>query len=89
MVHGPALPHLADPLMCGHQFPCSGLGWSWCYYFITGGNDIEPRRYWSLIDDRAANDPLVFTITEKALTSTFTFKTLLRHYAKQVPKHGK
>ena len=65
MVHGPALPHLADPLMCGHQFPCSGLGWSWCYYFITGGNDIEPRRYWSLIDDRAANDPLVFTIMEE------------------------
>ena len=41
----------------------------------------------------------VFTITEKAPTrafswlkaptSAFTFKTLLRHYAKQVPKHGK
>ena len=25
----------------------------------------------------------------KVPTSTFTFKTLLRHYAKQAPKHGK
>ena len=42
---------------------------------------------------RAANDPSVFTITEKAPTrafswlkahtSAFTFKTLLRHYAKR------
>ena len=32
---------------------------------------------------RAANYPSVFTITEKAPT------TLLRHYAKQVPKYGK
>ena len=48
---------------------------------------------------RAANDPSVFTITEKALTralswlkapsSSFTFKTLLRHYAKRVLAHGK
>ena len=45
-----------------------------------GGNSVYAR---------AANDPSVFTIMEKALTSTFTFKTLLRHYAKQVPKHGK
>ena len=37
---------------------------------------------------RAANDPSVFTITEKALTSAFAFKTLLRHYAKQAPKNG-
>ena len=50
----------------------------------------------------AVNDPsvsqLVFTITEKAPTkafcwlkaptSTFTFKTLLRHYAKQALTHG-
>ena len=28
--------------------------------------------------------PEDFTITEKAPTSTFTFKTLLRHYAKRV-----
>ena len=42
---------------------------------------------------RAANDPLVLAITEKALrafswlkvsTSPFTFKTLLRHYAKRM-----
>ena len=44
---------------------------------------------------RASNDPLVFTITEKAPTNyrafsllkapiiAFTFKTLLRHYVKQ------
>ena len=42
---------------------------------------------------RAANDPSVFTITEKAPTRafsglkvptrTFTFKTILRDYAKQ------
>ena len=48
---------------------------------------------------RAANDPSVFTITEKAAprafswlkvpTSAFTFKTLLRHYAKEAPKHHK
>ena len=48
---------------------------------------------------RAANDPSVVTITEKAPTrafswleaptSTFTFKTLLRHYAKQALRHGK
>ena len=49
---------------------------------------------------RAANDPSVFTITEKAPTRAFswlkeptrafTFKTkLLRHNAKQVPKHSK
>ena len=30
---------------------------------------------------RAANDSSVFTFTEKAHTSAFTFKTLLRHYA--------
>ena len=36
---------------------------------------------------RAANDPSVFTITEKAPTrdwSLLTFKTLLKQYAKQV-----
>ena len=43
---------------------------------------------------RAANDPSVFTVTEKARTrafsyfkaptSVFTFKALLRHYAKLV-----
>ena len=44
---------------------------------------------------RAASDPSVFTITDKAFywmkvpTSAFTFKTLLRHNCKQVPKHGK
>ena len=48
---------------------------------------------------RAANDPSVFTLTQKAPTralswlkeptSDFTFKTLLRLLAKQVPKHGK
>ena len=31
---------------------------------------------------RAANDPSVFTITEKAPTSAFTFMNLLKHYAK-------
>ena len=50
------------------------------------------------VEIRAANDPSVFTITEKAPTrplpgpsptSAFTFKTLLRHYAKQAPKHSK
>ena len=40
------------------------------------------------ISSRASNEgyPEVredFTITEKAPTSAFTFKTLLRHYAKQ------
>ena len=44
---------------------------------------------------RAANNPAVFTITEKAFswlkapTSAFTFKTPLRHYAKQILTHGK
>ena len=33
---------------------------------------------------RAENDPLVFTITERAPT-----KTQFRHYAKQAPKQGK
>ena len=41
------------------------------------------------IDVRAGNDPSVFTITEKAPARAFTFKTLLRHYAKQAPKHSK
>ena len=41
------------------------------------------------IDGRAGNDPSVFTITEKAPARAFTFKTLLRHYAKQAPKHSK
>ena len=45
------------------------------------------------VKSRAANDSSVFTIIEKAptrtfswlkaATTTFTFKTLLRHYAKQ------
>ena len=48
---------------------------------------------------RDANDPLVFTITEEAPTrafswlkapnNAFTFKTLLRHYAKWALTHGK
>ena len=48
----------------------------------------------AVMGTRAANDPSVFTITEKAPTrafswfkaptSAFTFKTLLRHYAKRV-----
>ena len=50
-----------------------------------------------VVTSRAADDPSVFTITEKASTrafswlkaSAFTFKTLLRHYAKQVLTHGK
>ena len=41
-----------------------------------GGNSVYAR---------AANDPSVFTIMEKM--SAFTFKTLLRHYAKQVLTH--
>ena len=60
-----------------------------------------PRCLWSeprlnktdgLVSNRAANDPLVFTIMEKAPTSAFTFKTLFRHYAKRAlthPWHGK
>ena len=43
---------------------------------------------------RAANDPSVFTITEKAPTRAFSWlKALvlshLRHYAKQAPEDGK
>ena len=49
---------------------------------------------------RATNDPVVFTITEKAPTrsfsllraptNTFTFKTILRQYAKlALTHHGK
>ena len=51
------------------------------------------------VQNRAANDPSVFTTTEnspaRALSwlkaPTSTFKTLVRHYAKQAPKtkHGK
>ena len=51
------------------------------------------------IVSRAANNPSVFTITEKAptwafswlkgTTIAFTLKTLLRHYTKQRPKHSK
>ena len=51
---------------------------------------------WRRLTGRAANDPSVFTIMEKAPTgafswlkvptSAFTFKTLLRHYAKQALK---
>ena len=41
------------------------------------------------VRSRAANYPSVFTITEKAPTSAFTFKTLLRHYAQQALNHGK
>ena len=47
---------------------------------------------------RAANNPSVYTIMEKAPTmasswlktptSAFTFKTLLRHYVKQVLTRG-
>ena len=43
----------------------------------------------SKVETRAANDPSVFTITEKVRTRAFTwlkvpftFKTQLRHYAK-------
>ena len=64
------------------------------YYTIT-----PPRVTLGTHFTRAENDPSFFTITEKASTRAFswlkaptravTFKTLLRHYAKQVPKHGK
>ena len=57
-----------------------------------------PRTTRGHVITRAANDPSVFTITEKAPTRAFsclkvdifTFKTLLRHYAKAklVPKHS-
>ena len=43
----------------------------------------------SNLTTRAANDPSVFTITEKAPTSAFTFKTFFIHYAKWVLTHGK
>ena len=36
-----------------------------------------------LVQVRTAIDPSVFTITEKAPTGAFTFKTLLKHCAKQ------
>ena len=36
----------------------------------------------SWLGTRAAKDPSVLTITEKVPTLAFTFKTLLRHYAK-------
>ena len=46
---------------------------------------------WNSINSRASNDPSVFTITEKTptgpiswFTSTFTLKTLLRHYETNV-----
>ena len=48
---------------------------------VSGGQ--SPHR----VHTRAVDDPSVsksvFTITEKAPTSAFTYKTLLRHYAKQ------
>ena len=50
---------------------------------------------WTL-ESRVANNPSVFKKAStraftwlKEPTSTFTLKTLLRYYAKQVPKHGK
>ena len=44
-----------------------------------------------LVGSRAENDPSVFITTEslKAPTSAFTFKTLLRHYARQALTYAK
>ena len=62
---------------------------------VCGGVMIGRARQRSILwmGDRASNNPSVFTITEKAparafswlkaATTAFTFKTLLRHYAKQ------
>ena len=42
------------------------------------------------VQDRAGNEIRKnCTITEKVPSSAFTFKTLLRHFAKRVPKHVK
>ena len=40
---------------------------------------------WQLELQTKVREDFTITHTEK----TFTFKTLLRHYAKRVPKHGK
>ena len=65
-------------------------------HHITPGNLGEMIRGWIEGYLKVRED---FTITEKAPTSTFswlkaatsafTFKTLLRHYAKQTLTHGK
>ena len=59
----------------------------------------EPEPEWMWRVELQTKVREVFTITErvptrafswlKAHTGTFTVKTLLRHFAKQVPKHGK
>ena len=66
------------------------------YLYLAPGSCLC---HWAVIAElgagvllRAANDPSVPTITEKASTmpvSAFTFETLLRHHAKQAPKYGK
>ena len=40
------------------------------------------------IVSRAANDPSVFTITEKAPTCAFSWLKARRRYTKQTPRHG-
>ena len=77
----------------------------WISQFTEGGFQVftmsaeeskekEARLLAELVQDRAWNEGYLkivedFTITEKAPTSAFTFKTLLRHYAKQALTHGK
>ena len=39
-------------------------------------NVLNMDKSYNKVSARAANDPLVFTITEKAPTSAFTFRTL-------------
>ena len=39
-------------------------------------NVLNMDKSYNKVSGRAANDPSVFTITEKAPTSAFTFKTL-------------
>ena len=48
------------------------------------GSDIA-REAGMTVETTAANDPLVLTIMKKA---PFTFKTVLRHYAKWVLTRG-
>ena len=56
--------------------------------FLSPASSVS--RYMLFLICGAANDPSVFTITWwKAPTTNFTFKTPVRHYAKQAPKHGK
>ena len=56
------------------------VGYKWCWHVMWGGE------VWRV--ELSTNLRQSCTITEKAPTSSFTFKNLLRNYAQQAPKHS-